>query len=187
MFDWLPFPALLVTRECAFIHANADGARLLEAGDPLVLVDGYLGLTAGAQRQHLPRAFSDLNSETGVAIALPRGAYDFPLLVSVRSVDVETVARNGIALPKGHAPADSLVLMLALNDGGAAMLIAERRALTDTEAGVLRALLAGETVRRVAQKRQVSINTVQSQVRHILAKLGLESLNQVVLWARAWQ
>ena len=56
MFDWLPFPALLATRACVFVHANADGARLLEAGDPFRLVDGYLDVAAGAQRQHLSRA-----------------------------------------------------------------------------------------------------------------------------------
>ena len=135
----------------------------------------------------LVRAVQDLDTATGIALTLPLRGRGFPLLLSVRPLGVAMAQRNAISLPAGAETSDRLLLFFVLNDGGAADAIARGRSLTETETEILRALLVGETVRQIARTRDVSINTVQSQVRHILAKLGLESLNQLALWARAWQ
>ena len=107
------------------------------------------------------------------------------MLLSVRPLGVAMAQRNAISLPAGAETSDRLLLFFVLNDGGAADAIARGRSLTETETEILRALLVGQTVRQIARTRDVSINTMQSQVRHILARLGLESLNQLALWARA--
>ena len=189
MFDWLPFPALLASRAGTFLQANEGGRCLLDAGDPLVVVDGHLELASAAGRHTLALTVARMASDGdgGSAIALPRQGCDFPLLLSLRPVPAATARCNGVAVPNGIAPAQRLVLFLALNDGGAADRIAGERPLTGTETAILRALLAGETARQIACRRNVSISTVRGQVRQILAKHGLESLNQLILWARAWQ
>lgn len=61
--------------------------------------------------------------------------------------------------------------------------LAPFRQLTDTEVGVLRSLIDGEAVALIARRRWVSEATVRSQVRAVLAKLGVTSQLEAVALA----
>lgn len=56
--------------------------------------------------------------------------------------------------------------------------------LTPREAQVLTAVVAGESVAAIATRSQVSVTTVRTQIRAILAKLGVGSQLQAVALAR---
>lgn len=57
--------------------------------------------------------------------------------------------------------------------------------LTRGEADVLRCLAAGMSVKEIAQARVTSVNTVRSQVKNMLAKLGVGTqLKAVAIYHR---
>jgi two-component system, NarL family, response regulator LiaR len=56
-------------------------------------------------------------------------------------------------------------------------------ALTERETEVLRLLVQGQSNKQIARDLQIVEDTVKTHVKHILAKLGVQSRTQAVLWA----
>src|SRR6266849_5510671 len=56
-------------------------------------------------------------------------------------------------------------------------------ALTERETEVLRLLVQGQSNKEIARDLQIVEDTVKTHVKHILAKLGVQSRTQAVLWA----
>ncbi|WP_156756117.1 response regulator [Actinokineospora pegani] len=55
--------------------------------------------------------------------------------------------------------------------------------LTDREADVLRAMAAGQSNTEIARTLQLSVETVKTHVKHVLAKLEVRDRTQAVVWA----
>jgi DNA-binding NarL/FixJ family response regulator len=55
--------------------------------------------------------------------------------------------------------------------------------LTERETEVLRLLVQGRSNKEIAQALQIVEDTVKTHVKHILAKLGVQSRTQAVLYA----
>lgn len=94
---------------------------------------------------------------------------------------IEQALRDGLLGPgeREHAAA-----RVADHDRGQRERLAPFESLTPREAAVLESLLAGQAVEAIARRDVVSVNTVRTQVRSILVKLGVSSQLEAVARAR---
>jgi DNA-binding NarL/FixJ family response regulator len=56
--------------------------------------------------------------------------------------------------------------------------------LTEREAEIVRLVAGGLPNKTIASKLHLSVRTVESHVRHALAKAGLQNRTQLATWAR---
>src|SRR5438128_3287285 len=175
--------------EVAVVGAAADGAEAVELARQLcpdvVLMDLLMPVMDGiaataAIRSALP--------ETEV-IALTS------VLESATVVGAVKAGAIGYLLKDTQAPQLRLAIKAAaagqvqLSPQASAYLMREVRApettgaLTEREAEVLRLLAQGQSNKEIAQALQIVEDTVKTHVRHILAKLGVQSRTQAVLCA----
>lgn len=94
---------------------------------------------------------------------------------------VLSAARGEVVM--GLAERSDLIMRARRGRAERAEHLAPFQQLTDAEAGVLRSLVDGEAVASIARRRWVSEATVRSQVRAVLAKLGVTSQLEAVALA----
>jgi DNA-binding CsgD family transcriptional regulator len=189
MLEWIPLPAVAFTAGRAYIACNAAGARLLAANDGLCLVGGRIGLQAADGLGHLEGRIDELSRPGArISFAIPRPTASFPLIVSLaRLAPAELAALAAFADLKsgiggaGDGATTAVYVLTAFNPSGLPAGFVDEFDLSDSEAQIAAGLLAGASTRVMAESRGVSMSTVLGQVRHILAKTGLDSVNQLIL------
>ncbi len=152
-------------------HANRAARQLLRAGVPMKLHDGLL------------RVAPDSAAAFGAALAtaaLERRS----TLVQLEPGEPQALLLASPGAAGGAGPAVLLMLgRSALCSPLGLELLATRHALTQAEKRVLRALLANRAVRCIASDHGVSVSTVRTQVLSIRAKIGVRSIEALMLRA----
>ena len=124
-----------------------------------------------------------LDDPTVVANALAAGACGY--VPKTRAVEdlmdvVQRAAAGELVMPEADLAA--VVQELEGGQGASAARLALHR-LTPREAEILRSLAAGDTIADIAGALGISVLTVQSHVKNILAKLGVHSRLEAVTLA----
>lgn len=169
------FDTLLATSSHAlfFLDDQLAVLRRTAAADALLTRGGALRVVSG--RLHAHGMAIDAAVQHALASALRGGAPSPVAIVGRRPEDgvMLSVARLGERAMAGVSGARCLLVSarpLVAPDPAAA--VRERWGLTTAEAELALALRAGETLRTVAARREVSINTIRNQLGAIFDKTG---------------
>lgn len=173
--DDLRLPALTVDARMRVLHANAAAHRLLAEGDGLLTRHAVLMATDPGDTARLAKAVLDAHrpsrAATSPACAVTVGrAPGRP-----RHTVVVLPHRRDRLLP------DGAVLYVVQPDGAlpSAALLRRAYGLTAAEARLAEAIASGLSIQEVADRFEVTRNTVRSQLRSVFAKTGTD--RQVVL------
>ena len=154
------------------IHANRAARRELDQGRVLMLVGNAVHCTVDSQ--------AELNSALNDAALKQRSRL---LLLGTGSDRLAAVAMpiqsEGLGSP-------AALLMVGRRNVCSPLgleMLALRHGLTLTERRVLRALIASQTARDIADAHGVAMSTVRSQIQSIRDKVGVHSIEELLLRA----
>lgn len=181
-------PELLVVGE-----AN-DGAEAIQLARQLrpdvVLMDLLMPVLDGiaataAIHQELPEteviAMTSVLESATVVGAIKAGAIGY-LLKDTQAAELRRMIKAAAAGQVQLSPQASAYLMQVVRTDET-RVDKVREALTTRETEVLRLLVQGRSNKEIARQLQLVEDTVKTHVRHILAKLGVQSRTQAVLCA----
>jgi two-component system, NarL family, response regulator LiaR len=167
----------------------ADGAKAIEQARELrpdvVVMDLLLPVLDGiaatrAIRSELPQtevlALTSVLESASVVEAIQAGAIGY--LLKDTQADQLRTAIKAAAAGQLHLSAQASAYLL-----GAVRLPERPEPLTDRELEVLRLLAQGHSNKEIARRLHLVEETVKFHMRHILAKLGVQSRTQAVLAA----
>ncbi len=171
-FDVLPFGVAIVDRSMSVAESNNVCRTLLARADGLVVVNGRLTCIDGADQRAVQKAVSDTldarGEETVVGVRRKRG--ERPYVV------------RPLPQPLG-APSELCLLMIidpdapVEHDGDIWRTMFD---LTASELAIAEGIVSGRRITDIAFQRGVSIETVRSQTKSMLARLDASSQAQAV-------
>ncbi len=178
-FDGLPLPLLVVGRGGAVLACNLAAERACRSG-PLRLDPGGLHASQAADDRRLQRLLHDVaTGGPGGGLLLHAEAPRVLCAVLVcRLPQAGPFASVGAAAPEHRALVT--IRSLAPRRGADAGQLCALFGLSEVEARIACAIVAGTSVASVAQQRRTSPLTVRAQIRAILLKTGAESLRDLV-------
>lgn len=176
--------------ELAVVGEAADGAEAVhlarELHPDVILMDLLMPVMDGIAattviRTELPEteviALTSVLESASVVAAVKAGAIGY-LLKDTRAPELRRAIKAAAAGQVQLSPQASAYLMREVRTAH------PPEALTERETAVLRLLAQGQSNKDIARALQVSEDTVKSHVKHILAKLGVQSRTQAVLCAQ---
>src|SRR5438128_8462548 len=175
--------------ELAVVGAAADGAEAVELARELrpdvVLMDLLMPVMDGiaataAIRSALPEtevlALTSVLESAAVVGAVKAGAIGY-LLKDTQAPELRRAIKAAAAGQVQLSPQASAYLMREVRTPEMTEVLTER------EMEVLRLLVQGQSNKEIARDLQIAEDTVKTHVKHILAKLGVQSRTQAVLGA----
>lgn len=175
--------------ELEIVGEAGDGAEAVALAQQLrpdivlmdLLMPGMDGIRATATIRHdLPEteviALTSVLESEAVLGAVKAGAIGY-LLKDTQAIELRKAIKAAAAGQVQLSPQASTYLLRSVQTTGVS------EALTEREADVLRLLAQGKSNKEIAQRLSVVEDTVKTHVRHILAKLGVQSRTQAVLCA----
>jgi DNA-binding CsgD family transcriptional regulator len=178
--DTVHHAVLLLDQDRRLMHANAVGDALLSKADGLGASRGLLVAGTAAWTNRLREALGraagiDGTPARATALRLPRPAAGGTLAALVMPFHHEA----HWSLPRRPA------LLVCVTDPTAisvppAWQIAELFGLTGAEAALAADLLAGESVRQIAERRGRSVNTVRTQLALLMAKTEVTRQSELI-------
>ena len=175
--------------ELVVVGEAADGAEAVQKAGllhPDVVVMDLLmpvmdGIAAtGAIRRQLPEteviALTSVLESKLVVGALRAGAIGY-LLKDTQAAELRRAIKAAAAGQIQLSPQASAYLLREVQTAGTS------EELTERETEVLRLLAQGQSNKDIARSLQIVENTVKTHVQHILAKFGVQSRTQAVLYA----
>ncbi len=175
--------------ELTVVGEAADGAEaVLLAGqlhpdvvvmDLLMPVMDGIAATAAIRREQPETEVIALTSalESKLVVgALKAGAIGY-LLKDTQAAELRRAIKAAAAGQIQLSPQASAYLLREVQTAGTT------EALTERETEVLRLLAQGQSNKEIARTLQIVENTVKTHVQHILAKFGVQSRTQAVLYA----
>lgn len=176
-------PALAVVGEAADGQEAVERSRALRPDVVLMdlLMPGMDGIAATAAiRQELPDtevlALTSVLESAAVVGAVKAGAIGY-LLKNTQAAELRRAIKAAAAGQVQLAPQASAYLLRQIQ------AVAMPDPLTERELEVLRLLAQGHANKEIARRLHIVEDTVKVHVRHILAKLGVQSRTQAVLHA----
>jgi NarL family two-component system response regulator LiaR len=176
-------PELTIVGEAADGQEALELARILHPQVVLMdlLMPGMNGIDATAAiRRELPDteviALTSVLESTSVVSAVKAGAIGY-LLKDTQAAELRRAIKAAAAGQVHLAPQASAYLLREIQAGPVP------EPLTERENEVLRLLAQGQANKEIARHLQIVEDTVKVHVRHILAKLGVQSRTQAVLIA----
>ncbi len=167
----------------------ADGAEAVELAQQLqpdvvlmdLLMPGMDGITAiNTIRSSLPDteviALTSVLESEAVLSAVKAGAIGY-LLKDTQALELRKAIKAAASGQVQLSPQASAYLLHSIRAHKT------HETLTDREMEVLRLLASGKSNKEIAHDLQVVEDTIKSHIRHILAKLGVQSRTQAVLTA----
>jgi DNA-binding CsgD family transcriptional regulator len=176
--DLLPHPVLLLDEDCRVMHANGAAEALLAGADGLTARNGTLLAATPALTERL-RATLALAAGDGTGRA---GA----LRLARRGGGPEL---SVLVMPLRQEPAEALgrhpAVLVCVNDPAAGTAapgrqMAELFGLTGKEADLATALLAGRSLREIAEDSQRSVNTVRTHLARLMGKTGVHRQSELL-------
>ena len=175
--------------ELAVVGEAADGVEAVELSRQLrpdvVLMDLLMPVKDGIAaisdiRGNMPEteviALTSVVESTAVIGAVKAGAIGY-LLKDIQAPELRRAIKAAAAGQVQLSPQASAYLLREVRTP-------ERtEALTERETVVLRLLVQGQSNKEMARDLQIAEDTIKTHVKHILAKLGLQSRTQAVLSA----
>lgn len=175
--DSAPFGWVLLGEDQRIVHMNAAGAAILERNDGLSSQAGRLAANARIVQAALERATA--RSEDIIRppqiFPLPRPEQQRPYVLMV------TPLRQDIGAWLAGGARVAAAVFIVDQDGGSEARDALWRAafrLTDTEIRIARLLIQGASKDDIATARGVALATVQTQMKQMYVKLGVNSQAQ---------
>ena len=175
--------------ELAVVGEAADGAEAvslaLELRPDVVLMDLLMPVMDGvaatsAIRKDLPEteviALTSVLESATVVGAVRAGAIGY-LLKDIQAPELRRAIKAAAAGQVQLSPQAAAYLMREVR------IPAVTEALTERETEVLHLLVQGQSNKEIARTLQIVEDTVKTHVKHILAKLGVQSRTQAVLCA----
>ncbi|HEY7997593.1 MAG TPA: helix-turn-helix transcriptional regulator [Pseudolabrys sp.] len=182
--DWLADGAVLVRGNGNVVYANEAFRAIAQRRDGVAITKGELDFTVGDARARFAAALGAVarlkNGDPRAAgsgdFPLPRLSGAPPYLVSVRPL-----AKTGRGT-SADKQADAVVFVHdPLRRHTAAIhVLREIFGLTDAEAHLAQALLAGAPLADYARKRRVSLNTVYTHLRRIKEKTNCTRMAELI-------
>jgi DNA-binding NarL/FixJ family response regulator len=175
--------------ELEVVGEAADGVEAVESARQLhpdvVLMDLLMPVMDGIAatsiiRNELPEteviALTSVLESAAVVGAVRAGAIGY-LLKDTQAPELRRVIKAAAAGQVQLSPQASAYLMREVRTPE------KTEALTEREMEVLRLLVQGQSNKEIARALQIAEDTVKTHVKHILAKLGVQSRTQAVLGA----
>ena len=175
--------------ELEIVGEAADGVEAIQQARALhpdvILMDLLMPVMDGIAatetiRSELPEteiiALTSVLESAAVVGAVKAGAIGY-LLKDTHAAELRRAIKAAAAGQVQLSPQASVHLMREVRNGQA------KEPLTEREIEVLRLLAAGQSNKEIARQLQIVEDTVKTHVRHILAKLGVQSRTQAVLSA----
>jgi two-component system, NarL family, response regulator LiaR len=175
--------------ELAVVGEASDGAEAVELARRLrpdvVLMDLLMPVMDGiaatsAIRKELPEievvALTSVLESAAVIGAVKAGAIGY-LLKDIRAAELRRAIKAAAAGQVQLTPQASAYLMREVRTPEA------KEALTEREREVLLLLAQGYSNKEIGRDLQIAEDTVKTHIKHILAKLGVQSRTQAVLGA----
>jgi NarL family two-component system response regulator LiaR len=175
--------------ELAVVGEASDGAEALELARQLrpdvVLMDLLMPVMDGiaatsAIRKELPEievvALTSVLESAAVIGAVKAGAIGY-LLKDIQAAELRRAIKAAVAGQVQLTPQASAYLMHEVRTPEA------KEPLTEREREVLRLLAQGYSNKDIGRDLQIAEDTVKTHIKHILAKLGVQSRTQAVLGA----
>lgn len=178
LLDRLPWGAFLLDEAGHVVLANAEGERILRAGDGLRLIGGHLVASGDNSRLRaaIAHASAVRSGRTGTDLLLPRPSGSRALQVSVSPVGEHFSSLVGALSP------GALVLVLDPQQRGVETgeCLAELFALTPAERRLALDLLAGLTLAGSAARRSLSVETMKTHLKGLFAKTDTHRQSELV-------
>ncbi len=178
-----PTGAFLLDRFDVVRWMNPAAERIVRASDGIGLVDGRLRLTDPAAAKQLRDDIERTRIRRGTGPApsavvrrCRRRSGELPYVFSV------TPQNDSLSCLRFDCAATSCVLVddLAVSRAPSTLSLKNVFGLTRAEAAVARALCGGETTSEIAERRSVSVHTVRTQVKALLAKTATRTQTELV-------
>ncbi|QBD83050.1 response regulator transcription factor [Ktedonosporobacter rubrisoli] len=176
-------PALEVVDEAANGPEAIEKARLWRPD--IVLMDLLIPIMDGIEtttiiRHELPETqvvvLTNVLDSTSVTNAIRAGAIGY-MLKNVQATELHTAIKAAAAGQMHLSPQASTYLLREVRDAESVC------SLTERETNVLNLLAQGCSNKEIAQVLHIAEDTVKTHIRHILAKLGVQSRTQATLAA----
>jgi DNA-binding CsgD family transcriptional regulator len=191
VLDTVPSAILLLDGHHRVLHANAAADTELRRADPL-----KLNLSGELQTRGTSSAQAALRSAIQAALDPVRGAReDLPTVAQLSRRNGEALSVQVLPLPKSNGTAkvttisQRLAACAVVVHGGTSriptvgpQLLRHLYGLTPAEIQVVLALAEGYTLKRYAERRGISRNTVASQLKSAFSKTGLRRQSELVRW-----
>jgi DNA-binding CsgD family transcriptional regulator len=191
VLDTVPAAVILLDAAARALHSNAAAEAELRRADPFRLSPSGNILINGSSR-----AQAAVRTAIGAAVDPARSLNEgHPTVAQVSRRNGDRLSVQALPLPQGHR--DGLgtkigqrVVACALVVHGVAsriptlgvQLLRHVYGLTPAEVQVALAIAEGETIKRYAERRRVSPNTVSSQLKRAFEKTGLKRQSELVRW-----
>ena len=179
VLDALALPMIVVDGGASVVFANAEGRRILEAGDLFRLTPSHR-IAASEDNQAAFAAGLQQASGTGFPAAIRLEAPG--VAVSCCIVPLREPGHHDRPPPRRQDPADRL---LAIHIGRTASnmaapeILARAFGLTAREAEICTALLEGQSPGAIAAQAGRSVKTVRNQIHSIHGKVGVTSSREL--------
>ena len=165
--------ALLLGPNLTLIEASPDARALLNRGDGLMLRAGRVqavdSICAAALREAVERTIRRHDTIPGTLFC-PRADGRNPWRVLVLPAPDAIGRACLVVIRGGDQPGDRVAAWLT-----------QRHGATAAEVAVAQALLAGETPSQIGERRGVSLNTVRTQIKHLLEKTDARTVSQMLV------
>ncbi len=184
VLDSIPYPVLVVDDTLGISLRNASALRLLaRPGGEVFERDGALLFEEGDVATQLLAAFERLRTTTTLPAAPERAVVKVPRAGRKPLLLFASAIRPDIAM---QVLGPALRWMVVAHDPEEPrptidpFIVAECFGLTPAESRVAVSLAKGYTVKEIAQRHRVTLNTVRSQLKSILAKTQSERQVELV-------
>lgn len=189
--DKLDKAVVLLNQHSGICFANTAALRLLNSRDGLEVqgdlersIDARLRVTSStAAHNEMQEGITcalnqNLWAESGVAqtIAVARPSGKPPFVLQICALP----AQNGLWIPTNQARAIVFISDPVQPASLIDHLLSSAYGITSAEARVAEFLVKGDTVKQVARQTGLSVSTIQTQIRHLYEKLGVNTRGQFV-------
>jgi DNA-binding CsgD family transcriptional regulator len=158
--------------EGELLHANVSARRELRGASSLRLAGDRVACQGPAEDSWRTALSAAALGQMSSLVDL--GTIDRPWMVAVMPLRVSPGGASGALVVMGRRSACS---PLALE------MLASRHGLTYAEGRVFQALIASRTAREIAEQHGVAIATVRTQIQSVRDKLGVRSIDALLLRA----
>jgi len=181
VIDSLSVPIILVSADCAIVHANLRARTLLEEGAILASHHGHLASpVSGLQYvigNTIRRLAQDETDIPGNGVGLPIRALDH----SAHTLHLLPLAQGAMRIKLSEdAVAAIFVSSTSATEGFARDILQSMFELTHAELGVFERILAGKSTPKIAAELGIAISTVRTHVLHLFQKTATHSRADLV-------